>query len=231
MIEHCKNLDALWTCVAKINKQHFPDNKLMPILGGGKTFRPKVMFVFINPTARNQSANPTWNGPRFPFLGTKQIWRVFHKAGLFDDALMQKIEHNSIWTVDLARAVLHFLQQQQFYLTNIVKWTGHDATLPDAQKLELFLPILKKEIELVQPEYIFTFGLIPFVGLTKQKITLSEYYSRIMRKQKLEAYSLALGMKSTKVIPCYFPVGRGDPKKAVEILRLLRTTLFHSQPL
>ncbi len=211
------SLEQLWSHVNELNKKYFPNNNLMPILGNGKTLKPKVMFVFINPTKRNISSDPQWKGPRFPFIGTKQIWRIFHRAGLFDDELMNKINISSDWSLDFTNNVLRFLQQKEFYITNIVKWTGHDATLPDSEKINIFLPTLEKEIELVKPEYIVTFGLIPFERLVKQKIKLRDYYSKVINNKKLRFYSF----KSSKIIPCYFPVGRGDPKKAVEILKLV----------
>ena len=216
MIE-INSLDQLWQHVHELNKQNFPNNKLMPIVGNGKTLKPKVMFVFINPTKRNISSDKNWKGLRFPFIGTKQIWRIFHRSGLFDDELMHEINNSSIWSVEFTNKVLNFLQKQEFYITNIVKWTGEDATLPDSEKINLFLPTLEKEIEIVQPEYIVTFGLIPFERLTKQKIKLKDYYSEVINSKKLKFYLF----KSSKIIPCYFPVGRGDPKKAVEILKLV----------
>jgi len=204
-----------------LNKKHFPQHELQPILGGGKTSRPKVMFVFINPTAANISSRPGWNGPRFPFIGTKQVWRVFHKAGMLDQALMDRIDADSNWSLEFTDRVLSFLKQKDIYLTNIVKWTGHDATLPDSEKIRLFLPVLKREIKIVRPEYVITFGLIPFEKLTGQKIKLSEYYSDAMRCGRLKHFDLQLGSINTKVIPCYFPVGRGDPKRATELLKFV----------
>lgn len=222
---NCKNLEELWDIVLKINKQNFPENDLMSIVGNGKIKNPKIMFVFINPTKRNISSDKNWKGPRFPFIGTKQIWRIFHRAGLFDDKLINQINNSSTWSVEFTNKVLNFLKEKEFYITNIVKWTGHDAALPDSKKIKLFLPILEKEIELVQPQYIVTFGLIPFEKLTGQKIKLSEYYDKSIKNNKLEFYSF----NSTKVIPCYFPIGRGNPKRAVEILKLL-LSIIYSKP-
>lgn len=223
MVEKCKTLSELWAVVHRLNKQHFPKNKLKPILGNGKIFRPKVMFTFINPTAKNISSNPKWNGPRFPFIGTKHVWRIFHKAGLFDDILMEKINETSNWSLKFTNEVLEFLRKKSFYFTNIVKWTGHDAALPDSKKIRLFLPILRREIELVQSEYVVTFGLVPFEKLTGNKIKLIDYYSDVMKNNKLKFYEVEINSAKTKVIPCYFPVGRGDPKKAIEILKLVDT--------
>jgi len=224
-IQGIKTLDEVWKYVNQLNRKHFPDNRLMPILGNGKTFRPKVMFMFINPTARNISLRKEWKGPRFPFIGTKQVWRVFHKAGLFDDMLMEEIEHSSDWSIEFTNQVLGFLQNKGFYLTNVVKCTEYDATLPNSKKIKLFLPLLMKEIEIVQPEYIVTFGLIPFERLTGKKIKLSEHYLDINKNKKLKFYELKINSFKTtskiKVIPCYFPVGRGNPRRAVEILKMV----------
>ena len=115
---------------------------------------------------------------------------------------------------------MKFLHNRKIYFTNIVKWTGSDAALPDAQKINLFFPILEKEIEIVQPEFVVAFGLIPFERLAKRKIKLADYYSEVSRKNKLSFFEMKIGSAKTKIIPCYFPVGRGNPKRAVEILKL-----------
>ena len=175
MVQNCKSLEELWEIVDNINKQHFPENNLMPIWGNGKIFRPKIMFVFINPTHANISSDQNWQGPRFPFIGTKPVWRIFHRAGMFDDELFNRINNSKFWSLEFTNEVLDFLKSKSFYITNIVKWTGHDATLPNSKKIKLFLPILKREIEIVQPQYIVTFGLIPFENMTKQKIKLGDY--------------------------------------------------------
>lgn len=204
-----------------LNSTKFPGNKLMPIVGNGKMNRPKIMFVFINPTARNISSSEGWSGPRFPFVGTKQVWRIFYRAGLFDEGLIDRINKSTVWTVDFSNEILEFLKSREFYLTNIVKWTGKDAALPDSRKVKLFLPILEKEIELVKPLYIVAFGLIPFENLTKNKIRLSNYYDEAIKSEKLNTYPIKINHFKAKVIPCYFPIGRGNPKRAVELLRLV----------
>ena len=229
MIQNCKTLDELWEHVTQINLNNFPENELMPIFGNGKTLNPEIMFVFINPTARNISSGKSWKGPRFPFIGTKQVWRVFHKAGLLDDRLMEKINSDSNWSLDFTSKVLDFFKRHGFYFTNIVKHTGKDATLPDSKKINMFLPVLLKEIEIVQPKHIITFGLMPFEKLTKQKIKLSEYHKDAIKNKKLKYFDLQVNSVKTKVIPCYFPVGRGSPKKANDILRLVKTNIFKPQ--
>jgi uracil-DNA glycosylase len=221
MIDHLSSLEELWQYTTKINEKYFPQNMLMPIFGGGQTVNPKVMFLFINPTVKNISSNPSWNGPRWPFLGTKHIWRIFHRAEMFDEQLLQQIETSKSWSVEFAQEVYDYLAKRGFYFTNIVKWTGHNADLPDTEKTKLFLPILQREIEIVKPSYIVTFGLIPFTHLMGQKIKLEDYYRKVMQTGRLITYSSLVNSTSFSVIPCYFPVGRGDPKRAVDILKLV----------
>ena len=84
---------------------------------------------------------------------------------------------------------------------------------------------MKREIELVKPKYIVSFGLIPLRYLIKEKIKLSDYYSKVIENKKLIFYDLSINSFKSKVIPCYFPVGRGNPKKSVEILKLLHSIL------
>lgn len=222
LLEQCATLDHLWKYVHETHDAHFPDHPLMPILGNGQCSKPKIMFVFINPTARNSSSHRHWQGPRFPFIGTKQIWRIFHRAGLFDDALLTAINKQSTWSLAFTEEVLRFLKNKSFYLTNLVKWTGHDAAPPKSDMVRLFLPILQREIELVQPQYIVTFGLLPFTALTQQKIHLQQYYTDAMKHKQLNMYPTRFGQHQTQVIPCYFPVGRGNPKRAIELLNFLR---------
>jgi DNA polymerase len=214
-------LQDIWKKVDKLSKK-FPSD-YNPILGNGKCYRPKFLLVFINPTKANISSHPGWPGFRAPFIGTKPVWRVLHKAGWFNDQLIKVINASDTWSPRFADIVYKSLARRGLYLTNIVKWTGETAELPKAKKIRAYLPLLKKEIEIVKPKYIITMGLIPFEYLTGRKIKLGEYYKEAMKTKKLKAYDLKIGSKTYKVIPCYFPVGRGEPKKAVEILKLLKT--------
>lgn len=216
-----RNLPALWRHVHTLNRDHFPDNRLMPIGGGGRTRRPEVMFVFINPTHRNASSSPDWSGPRYPFIGTREVWRVFHRAGLLPDTWMERIEGLESWTPRFAEELEGFLKSRGLYLTNLVKWTGSDASLPGRNKIGLFLPVMRREIELVQPRRIVAFGLIPLKHLTGRSIRLEDYHSQALKDRSLRTFPLEGVAHSAGVVPCYFPVGRGNPSRAVELLNLL----------
>ena len=219
-LQNCQSLSELWRYVGDLNKTHFSENKLMPIVGGGQSVKPKIMFVFINPTARNISSDPNWTGPRFPFIGTKQVWRIFHRAGLLEDSLIARIEENPDWPVEFANELEGFLRERGFYLTNLVKWTGPDGSLPDRAKISLFLPLMIREVEIVAPKYLVTFGSLPFKYLTGGDVKLGDYYDQVVR-DGLRPEEMPIGSSKTKVIPCYFPVGRGNPRRATAILKLL----------
>lgn len=212
----------LWTYTDNLHKKHFPESRLAPILAGGKLENPKYMFVFINPTYRNVSSDSNWQGQRRPWTGTKYIWRIFHQAGHFDEDLLEEINRKDEWDTYFADKVYEHLHDRGFYFTNLVKWTGENADLPNAAKVKMFVPILKKEIELIDPQTIVTFGRMPFKGLTGQDIILGDYFKKVMDVGVLEEFKLHLPSKTYSLIPCYFPVGRGDPKRAVKMLSLLQ---------
>jgi DNA polymerase len=220
-LSNLSNLDELWSYTKKLHKKHFPESNLEPILAGGRLENPKYMFVFINPTYRNISSDPNWKGKRRPWTGTKYIWKIFHRAGHFDKDLLEKINQRKTWDIPFSDEVYQHLDDRGFYFTNIVKWTGENSNLPDTYKINTFVPILKREIEIVDPQCIVTFGLIPFTALTQKKIKLGEYYEETTANKVLKYHDLEISNKIYKLVPCYFPVGRGNPKRAVKILSLL----------
>ncbi|MEZ6256023.1 MAG: uracil-DNA glycosylase family protein [Patescibacteria group bacterium] len=220
-LKFINTLEELWTYTYNLHKQHYPSSNLEPIMSGGKHIKPKYMFVFINPTYRNISSNSSWQGKRRPWTGTKYIWKIFNNAGHFDSSLLAEINSKKEWDIPFADKVYKHLEDREFYFTNIVKWTGENADLPTAHMTNLFLPILLKEIELVQPKYIVTFGLIPFNALINEKIKLADYYDAVIEQGVLTSFPLTIGTFSCSVIPSYFPVGRGNPKRATKILNML----------
>src|SRR3989338_3088400 len=144
-----QQLTQLWQKIEELNQKHFSDNHLKAILGGGCAEKPEIMFVFINPTARNISSSSSWNGPRTPFLGTAQVWKIFADAGWFDRVLQEEIRQRTrtkSWDVPFAERVIAELRGRKIWFSNIVKWTGTDAALPDAEKIKLFLPSFLEEI-------------------------------------------------------------------------------------
>jgi hypothetical protein len=220
-INDINSLEILWEYTNSLHKLHYPKSKLEPIMAGGKSQNPRYMFVFINPTYRNVSSGIGWRGKRRPWTGTKYIWKIFNEAGHFDEDLLGEISSRQEWDLEFADKVYKHLEDRNFYFTNIVKWTGENADLPNSGQIKLFLPILLREIEIVQPEYIVTFGLIPFNALVEKKLKLGEYFESMIESGTLRHFTTKVNYKEYKVIPSYFPVGRGNPKRAVKILSML----------
>jgi len=221
LIAGCENLNELQECIWLTQKKYFPQDNFYFVSGAGKARYPKIMGIFINPTMRNISSHPEWSGPRFPFAGINQFWRVMHRTGIFSTTGMKAIENSKHWTVDLARIVLNALDEAEVYLTNLVKRTYKGPQLPDCETVNIFLPILLKEIELIQPKYIVTFGRFPFFHLSGQKLKLDIYYRLFEGTHFLKTYNVIINSKTYKVIPCYFPVGRGNPVRSEKILERL----------
>jgi uracil-DNA glycosylase family 4 len=214
-------LERLWAEVDNCSECKESGNRLQHILAGGQDEGPRIMFVFINPTHRNISSRPGYEGPRIPFLGTREIWNVFVKAGLLGNDF--KRVPNGQWSQELIAKVIGAVKNEGFYFTNIVKCTEPSSKLPSRRKVRGKLPLFEREVAMVKPDLIVTFGIIPFEALTQTKIKLSEHYDKQKSSTNLLTYRNALiGGRSCDVFPCYFPVGRGDQKRALELLTFLR---------
>jgi uracil-DNA glycosylase len=216
------NLAELWNRIDECKDCFNSSNKLQHILGGGRENKPRAMFVFINPTHRNITSAPEYKGPRFPFVGTKEVWKVFHNAGLFSTELMEQINQGN-WNHELVRSVLNFLKESGFYFTNVSKCCNHDAALPNSEKIKKGEKTLLEEISIVRPKLIVTFGLIPTKVLTNTNIKLGTCLDEIRKGKDVVLQSKAIFGREYPLIPCYFPVGRGNPGKAIEILKYVGT--------
>ncbi len=204
----------------------YPDSKLKPIVGGGRSNKPKIMLVFINPTKRNIASDPNWNGKRVPWIGITPIWKVLAKAGLISGDLNDKIHlQKKLWSPEFTELVYNQLESSGLYLTNIVKWAGEDATLPEKEKINRYLPLLLKEIELIQPQKVICFGTIPYLALTNDKTNLKTIYEEFKITNEVGFKDIELGKckLKTRVFACYFPVGLGqfNQPKAIEILSVI----------
>ncbi len=211
-------LDKLWQ---QIDSCKSCKGDLQHILGAGAE-NPDLMIVFINPTKRNISSDKDWTGHRFPFIGRKRPWDIFHKVGWIDNDLFDGINQNeNNWSYEFTGKVLDSLKSRKLYLTNIVKCTGEDATLPTTSKINSQLHLFEKEVALVNPKVIISFGLLPTKALLKQDVKMSELYKEVLGSRKPKLYEIKINGKAYKVSPCYYPIGRGNPKQAVEMLEVL----------
>lgn len=61
----------------------------------------------MNPTARNIAADKSWQGPRSPWIGTKNIWDLFMAIKIIDEDLYREIKSKKgrEWTPDFAKSL------------------------------------------------------------------------------------------------------------------------------
>ena len=70
----------------------YGDPTLDSIYNGGCVNNPDICFVFMNPTGRNIASSKEWKGRKSPWLGTKNIWKLFYNVGLLDENLFKDIQ-------------------------------------------------------------------------------------------------------------------------------------------
>jgi len=199
-------------------------NELRPILGGGKFHNPKFLFLFINPTHLNISSSKHYKGKRrYPFIGVRYFWRLLSQAGFIDKTIVNDI-YKYGWQIEDEIRIEKSLSKHRIYITNLVKATQKGPENPSKNLIQRDFSLLEKEIDIVSPKYIVVFGILVFKALTGKEIKLQRCLNDIkIRKYKPYKSKQILG-KEYNVLPCYFPIGRGSPKKALRILSYINQT-------
>lgn len=196
-------------------------NHLKHILGVGKLNKAKFFLVLINPTDLNLSAHPGWQGKRFPFIGVKSLWRVFAKAEIISQKLLERIEKKA-WDNKTSHLVEQELKNRNIYLSNLVKCCATNPEPPGKEKIKSNWSLFQEEISIINPKYIVAFGLLPFKKITGIQFKMSEQLKAIKNKRLIIESSLPIKNKTYPVVPCHFPVGRGNPREAVLILKSIQ---------
>ncbi len=198
----------------------YGDKKLTSIYNGGCINNPDICFVFMNPTGRNIASNPSWKGRRSPWIGTKNIWKLFYKVGLldkiiYDDIIAKKPQE---WDEKFADLVYENVEKHRYFITNLGKCTQVDArVLPNSVYIE-YLDLLYKEIKIINPKVILTLGNQVSSIILNQNISVSQF-----RKQ---SFSKNIEGKEYKVYPVYYPIGNGmmNIEKAIEDIKFIIDT-------
>lgn len=185
-------------------------NKLQHILGGGKFKSPKVAFVFINPTHTNISSSPDWNGRRFPFIGVTHFWQILSDSGWVAREKIENIKRHG-WGKEIIDHLVEDISNREIYITNLVKCTLPHGDYPEKDVFDYHLPLFDKELRIVKPKAIVSFGGLAAKYLTGKNLVLRKYFLN----------PGPLVYRHIPVYPCYFPVGRGSPKLASQVLRQL----------
>ena len=186
------------------------------IYGAGLIQNPNILFLFMNPTARNFSAVSDWEGIRAPWIGTKNIWKMFFALGLLGEDIFNRIQKGGrdVWDERFALNLYSGLSKKSLYVTNLAKCTQIDAR---ALKNDIFINYLQntlKEIYLANPAHIISFGNQVSSILLNKNIKVSEY-----EKDGFEVLNIM--DKKFNVYPTYYPVGQGtrNMDKAIERVR------------
>lgn len=216
------NLDNIKKEYKKMQKI-YGDPSLEPIYFGGCYNNPDICFVFMNPTARNIAADKSWQGPRSPWIGTKNIWDLFMAIKIIDEDLYQEIKSKKgrEWTPDFAKKVYKKVENNKIFITNLGKCTQLDARpLPDKIFKE-YLTLIEKEIELVNPKVIILFGNQVSSIFLNEKISVST-----SRKKK---YIKEINNKKYTCFSVYYPIGNGrfNIDKSIEDILWIKEVYFN----
>lgn len=192
----------------------YGDKNLDAILFGGLTKKPDICLVFMNPTARNIAASKEWRGLKAPWIGTKNVWKLFYKLEMIDKDLFEKIQNikGKDWTNDLAKEVYQQVTKNKFYITNLAKCSQVDARSLNDSIYKKYLELFFKEMEIVKPKVIILFGNQVSSIVLNEKISVSQVRKKKFQKRGFNFYAV------------YYPVGNGsfNALKAIEDISYIK---------
>ncbi len=190
----------------------YGDPSLHSIYNGGCMENPDVCFVFMNPTGRNIASNPLWEGPYYPWLGTKNIWDLFLAVHLIDQTIYEEIKSKkgTEWTPSFLEKVYDNVKKHRVFITNLGKCTQIDARPLTNAYFQDYLPLLEKEIDFIRPKIIITLGNQVSSLFLGQTISVS--------KCRKMCFSKTIKKSTYLCFPVYYPIGNGrfNIDKAIE---------------
>jgi len=197
-----KNIESLKPLYDKMQLK-YGSKELNSIYNGGCEKNPDICFVFMNPTGRNIASDKNWAGRKSPWLGTKNIWKLFNQVSVISDETYGKIleKKPKDWDYNFCDYIYEEIENNKVFITNLGKCTQVDARpLPDSV-LKEYLDLLFKEIDIIKPKVIVTFGNQVSSIILNKKIAVSE-------NRKI-GYDININDSLYKVYPVYYPVGNG----------------------
>ena len=206
-------LEELYEKYDRLQKK-YGDKSLHSIYFGGKKENPSICFVFMNPTAGNIAAEKDWDGPRYPWLGKKNIWKLFNKLELLDDNILEEIESKKKldWTKEFSEKVYKNIENHDIYITNLAKCTQIDARPLKDDYYKAYLKLFMKEMSIVKPKRIVLFGNQVSSIVLGEKIKVSEVRRKKFEYNGYEMYSV------------FYPVGNGrfNMDKSIEDISYIK---------
>jgi uracil-DNA glycosylase len=196
-----------------ILQKRYGEPTLSSIYGAGCIENPRVMFVFMNPTGRNIAGEPSWEGLRAPWIGTKQVWDIFNDLGLLNNKIYKTIKEYKPedWSIDFSNRVYSEIEKNSVFITNLAKCTQLDARPLNNSIFKEYLDLMFKEIEIVNPEIVISFGNQVSSILLGENISVSNYTKD--EKENVNGYD---------IYPTYYPVGQGRRNIPLALKRIRR---------
>lgn len=196
-------------CLEELKKEYekmqqvYGNQSLKSINFGGCDKNPDICFVFMNPTSKNIASNPSWNGIRAPWIGTKNIWDLFVVTNLFDIDIYHVIKNKkaSEWDEEFAEKVYNEVKKNKIFITNLGKCTQLDARAIPNEVYKQYLNLLEKEIEIVDPKVIILFGNQVSTVFLNEKISVSQCRKKEFIKK--------INGKEYKCYSIFYPIGNG----------------------
>lgn len=161
------------------------------------------MFCFYESNRKKYCFIKRWKGIKSPWIGTKNIWDLFHSLNLVDESIYNKIRSikGSEWTEEFAEEVYRDVKAHKYFITNLGKCTQIDARELPNEVFKQYVELLKKEIEIVNPKVTILFGNQVSSIVLDKKISVSQ-----CRKQ---LFIDKINKKEYKFYSVYYPVGNG----------------------
>lgn len=182
------------------------------IYNGGCEDNPDICLVFMNPTGKNIASNKEWKGRKSPWLGTKNIWKLLYNVNLISSSTFTQIQSKKAkeWDYEFSDYVYDEVSNNKVFITNLGKCTQIDARPLPNDVLKKYLDLLFREIDIIKPKVIITFGNQVSSIVLDKKISVSE--------NRKVCHELEINEKKYKVYSVYYPVGNGifNMDKAIE---------------
>ncbi len=181
----------------------YGEPSISSIYNGGCEENPDVCFIFMNPTGRNIASTKEWKGRRSPWIGTKNIWKLFYRVGLLCEDTFNTIQNMKPieWTEEFADYVYSEIEKNKIFITNLGKCTQIDARpLPD-KVLKEYLDLLYKEVEIINPKKIVVFGNQVSSIFLNKKICV--------KSARKEEFQIEIAGNIYPVYAVFYPIGNG----------------------
>ena len=187
---------------------------LHSIYFGGKLKNPDYALVFMNPTAGNIATQKEWRGPRYPWLGTKNVWKFLRQLDFISEKTLKEILNKKAkdWDIDFSEKVYKELENNNIFITNLAKCAQVDARPLKDEVYKKYLKLFFEELKIINPKTVILFGNQVSSIVLGEKIKVSE-----VRKKKFLCHN-------HNMYSVFYPVGNGsfNMPKAIEDINYIK---------